>query len=191
MTTRLRPAMLNGVATLCAIAACVVFAWPRSSFMEVDTPNTLAPIATPPSAASRMPGRVPNADSLATVVVAGNLFSATRQAPRTPFVPPGQAAVMAATMNGAMDSTSAMNLGSPADSLPRLTGIVTTNGARRALVQFTLADGAPQLYAEGAVRAGYRVLRIEADRVVLVTRSGTRTLRLSPRTPPDSLGKQP
>lgn len=190
MTTLLRPAVLNGVATMCAVAACIVFVWP-SWGLEVQTPSAGTPGVTVPGPVLRVAARGADADSLASVVVAGNLFSATRQAPRTRFVPPGQATVMAAAMNGAMDSTGAMNQGSLADSLPRLTGIVTTNGERRALVQFVLADGAPQLYAVGDARAGFRVLRIESDRVVLVTRSGTRTLRLSPRTPPDSLGKQP
>jgi hypothetical protein len=191
MRTLLRPAVLHGVATVCAIAACVVFVWRPSFSGRAAAPSVPPRITTATAPVSLVSGDRSETDSLASIVIAGNIFSATRQAPRSRFVPPGEAAVMASTMNGAMDSTSAMNEGSLADSLPRLTGIVTTNGERRALVQFALTDGAPQLYAVGDARAGFRVLRIESDKVVLATRGGSRTLRLSPKTPPDSLGKQP
>jgi len=186
----LRPAMLNGFATICVIAACVLFVWPPSSVSDAGSARAPVPLATTPSPALTTGGGSAT-DSLEAVVVAGNIFSATRQPPRTRFVPPGQAALVAETMNGAMDSASTMSQASLVDSLPRLTGIVTTNGERRALVQFALADGAPQLYAVGDARGGFRVLRIESDKVVVATRSGSRTLRLSPRTPPDSLDKQP
>jgi hypothetical protein len=43
------------------------------------------------------------------------------------------------------------------------------------------SDGHATLYRAGDVHAGYRIIRIEADYVVLAHRAGTRTLRLSDR----------
>ena len=128
-------------------------------------------------------------DSLVGLVVNGNVFSSTRRAPVTRFAVPGQTA---------MDVTPVMP-GTPAagadlseeDALPRLSAIVALNGERRALLQFAASDGAPRLYRVNDERAGYRVVRIDTDRVVLASRAGTRTLRLSQRATPDSPEKLP
>jgi hypothetical protein len=83
----------------------------------------------------------------------------------------------------------------PADSteqtMPHLSGIVAEQGERRALLQLVAADGGPRLYREGDVHAGFRILRIGADHVVLSSRTGSRTVRLSPRVTPDSLEMKP
>ena len=128
-------------------------------------------------------------DSLVGLVVNGNVFSSTRRAPVTRFVVPGQTA---------MDVTPTMPGMAPAgadvgeeDALPRLSAIVALNGEPRALLQFAASDGAPRLYRVNDERAGYRVVRIETDRVVLASRAGTRTLRLSQRATPDSPEKLP
>jgi hypothetical protein len=91
-------------------------------------------------------------------------------------------------MIGAMEP---MGSASADDSLPRLSGIIADGGERRALLQLVAADGAPRLYRIGDVHAGYRVVRIGPDQVVLASRAGTRTLRLSQRAAPDSLEKTP
>ena len=128
-------------------------------------------------------------DSLVERVVHGNVFSATRRAPVTRFVVPGQAAMdVTPTMPGMTPAGADVG---EADTFPRLSAIVALNGERWALLQFAASDGAPRLYRMNDVRAGSRVVRIEPDRVVLASRAGTRTLRLSQRATPDSPEKRP
>jgi len=126
------------------------------------------------------------------VVVADNVFSATRRAPTVRFMVPGQDAVPGMSpANALMQSPGAATGDRPADALPRLSAIVAANGERRALLQFVASDGAPRLYRVNDVHAGYRIVRIDSDRVVLASRAGTRTLRLSQRAIPDSLENLP
>ena len=77
------------------------------------------------------------------------------------------------------------------DSFPHLSGIVAINGERRALLQFIAADESPKLFRVTDSHAGYRIVQIGSDFVVLASRAGTRTLRLSRGAPPDSLEKLP
>lgn len=147
--------------------------------------------ATAPNAAAVV-SRVASTDSLVAAVVDGNVFSATRRAPRSRFVVPGQelagnTSVMLGTMEPAVGDSSA----GEADVYPRLSGIVGASGERRALLQLRAADGAPRLYRVGEVHAGYRVVRIDTTLVVLSSRAGMRTVRLSPRVTPDSLEMMP
>ena len=131
----------------------------------------------------------PGENAAIEVVVNGNVFSATRHAPLTEFVVPGQSGLEVVPMMTAMPVTGAMP--SEGDVLPRLSAIVAMNGERLALLQFVASDGAPRLYRINDVHAGYRVVRIDSTRVVLAGRAGTRVLRLSPRPAPDSLKKLP
>jgi hypothetical protein len=131
---------------------------------------------------------------LITLIVNGNVFSATRKAPVTRFLPPNEraaneraAAVDASPDYGAMKAAPVTD-----DSLPALSGIVAINGERQALLQMTAADEAPKLYRINESHGGYRVVQIGPDMVILASRSGTRTLRLARSAPPpDSLEKQP
>ena len=127
-------------------------------------------------------------DSLIAVIVNGNVFSATRKAPRTRFMPPNER-VPAVGPNPTYDALPPVVASS--DSLPMLSGIVSINGERQALLQMSASDEAPKLYRINESHAGYRVVQIGPDMVVLASRAGTRTLRLSHRAPPDSLEKQP
>jgi hypothetical protein len=74
----------------------------------------------------------------------------------------------------------------PPDEGPRVVGIVLVNGVRRALNDAGAADSTPRLLAVGDRIAGYRVRRIDAEFVELSSSSGTRTVRLSRRSSPDS-----
>lgn len=128
-------------------------------------------------------------DPLISTVVNGNVFSATRRAPSARFTAPGQSNSDAQAMSAVTESSASST--TDALSLPRLSGIVTVDGERRALVQLIARDGAPRLYRVGEVHAGFQIVRIGPDHVVLASRGGTRTLRLSSRATPDSLENLP
>ncbi len=122
-------------------------------------------------------------DSLPGAVIRGNIFSATRHAPTVPFSAPGRDGSMGAATIVASSSVASAD----SSTWPRLSGIVVVSGERRALMQLLQSDGVPQLYRVGDTHGGMRVERVGADFVVLSSRSGTRTLRLSSHPAPDSL----
>lgn len=135
---------------------------------------------------------IASTDSLVAAVVDGNVFSATRRAPRARFVVPGQMpADNSSVMMGTVEPAVGDSATGETETYPRLSGIVAVSGERRALLQLRAADGAPRLYRVGEVHAGYRVVRIDTTLVVLSSRTGTRTVRLSPRVTPDSLEMMP
>ena len=122
-------------------------------------------------------------------IVSGNVFSPTRRAPVSRFVAPGQ--VNAGSVPAYVSPMAAtVTADSAAERLPRLSAIVAMNGERLALLQL-VADGSPRLYRLNEVHAGYRIVRIDSTLVVITSRAGTRTLRLSPRAVPDTLEKLP
>ena len=186
------PRWLDGLSAVCAVGALVLLVLPSVSLVGLNAqreadgalPVTPAPTATLPTTTS-LP--VAGADSVMRVVVNGNVFSSTRRAPVTRFVVPGSL-TPDAPATAAMPSNAGSN---EDDALPRLSGIIAMNGERRALLQFATQDGAPRLYRVNDVHAGYRVVRIDMDRVILASATGTRTLRLSSRATPDSLRKLP
>ncbi len=205
-TTRRRvsPRLLDVGASAVLLVAVALWFWPTSTRGPVGavdasgnggSASTVAQAEDPPA-----PSVVPvSADSQVGQVVAGNIFSATRRAPTTAFVMPGQraaaeVAAMAGVMAGVMDGNAGAD---SAEVLPRLTGIVSVGGERRALLQL-VADVAPRLYRVGETDAGYRIVSIETDRVVLSGRRGARTVHLAPKSAPpvspsvpDSLEKLP
>jgi len=203
MSPRLRPRMsphslrvLDIASAVGLVAAIALWLWPVSPAFDDREPAPPDTGAVPaavsaieaPSFAAPSSGLTAT-DSLRTRVIESNVFSATRRAPRTRFVMPGQA--VATDPNAMIGAMEPMGSASADDSLPRLSGIIADGGDRRALLQLVAADGAPRLYRVGDVHAGYRVVRIGPDQVVLASRAGTRTLRLSQRAAPDSLEKTP
>lgn len=146
-----------------------------------------APASTP--ATSSVPVvDMARADSLAQRAVAANVFSASRRAPVSRFVMPGQPSSVSPTMVPSMlpDSTAdAATL--TGEVFPRLTGIVVMNGERLALLQLSANDGSPRLYRAGEQHGRVRVVRIEATHVLLSGPAGSRVLRLDARATPDSL----
>jgi hypothetical protein len=183
------PVVWDRVTMVLVLAAAAILVWPVRSDLPRTT-NDTAPsgdsivggTAEPPSAHA-----VARVDSVVARTIGGNVFSASRAAPTTAFVMPGQS--LAPTMLNGNVADSVMVPGSLAsDSLPRLSGIVSTGGERRALVQFSDRDGAPRLYRVGEGASGFRIQRIGVDAVVLSSRTGVRTLRLLPPSARDSAG---
>ena len=163
---------LDALSMLCVVGALGVLLLPT-----LPTSHPIAPaIAVPAAARVSLPS-----DSASAQIVARNLFSATRRAPSVRFVPPGSETDAPPTPS----PTSA----AVADDGPRLYGIISQDGARRALLQLPGADSAPQLVSEGDRHAGYRIVSIGQDRVVVASSAGMRTVRLAPRAPSDSSEK--
>lgn len=173
---RWTPRLLDGVSALLLVAAVAALLWrgaPSVTARAVSLPSAAAPGATAPD----------DADSLAARVVATNLFSATRRTPRERFTAPGQAPAEPSFLP---DPYATGGGPAPPDEGPRVVGIVLVNGVRRALIDAGAADSTPRLLAVGDRIAGYRVRRIDAEFVELSSSSGTRTVRLSRRSSPDS-----
>jgi len=190
------PRVLDIFAAVCATVAVLLLVWPTPSGVVATaaarepvrstTSASVPPAVAPPALAEEAASR--QSDSLIAVIVNANVFSATRKAPRVRFLPPGERAAIAEMPSGYAVLPPAV---ASTDSLPMRSGIVAINGERQALLQMTAADEAPKLYRINESHAGYRVVQIGPDLVVLASRAGTRTLRLSHRAPPDSLEKQP
>jgi hypothetical protein len=173
---RWTPRLLDGASGILAVVALAALAWRGA-------PSVPPRAAHLPPAATEQAVLPADADSLAARLVATNLFSATRRAPRERFVAPGQDAAGVVPLP---DPTVPSGVTSASDDGPRVVGIVTVNGVRRALIDAGTADSTPRLLAVGDRIAGYRVRRIGAELVELTSSSGTRTVRLSRRSSPDS-----
>jgi hypothetical protein len=168
------PRWLDALSVCCVVGAIVFLLLPTA-----PRPHPIAPAISRPNAArASWP-----TDSAGAQIVEGNVFSATRRAPSVRFRPPGSEADA--------PPPSAPSAVTVADDGPRLFGIVSQDGTRRALLQLPGTDSTPHLLASGERRAGYRVVSIELDRVVVVSSAGTRTVRLAARAPSDSSEKHP
>lgn len=122
-------------------------------------------------------------DSSAVQIVRGNVFSSTRRAPSSRFLPPGTESVAMSTAPGTYESNPVATPAFAAtphdpDAVPRLYGVVTVDGVRRALLALRTGEP-PRLFGLDERYAGYRVRVIEQDRVVLDAAGGSRTLRLT------------
>lgn len=188
---------LDAAAIGCLAIAVAFLVWPVST----SSPNgESSPFAPDSLTGDRVevvaPTVAPSArritDSLITAVIHGNVFSASRRAPTVRFAAPGMPGgastvppmdtLASDNQSADMDASAALGASAP---LPHLSGIVVQQGVRLALVQFSDADAMPRLFRTGDVHAGYRIVRIGDDHVVVASRGGTRTLRLvSPVVPP-------
>jgi hypothetical protein len=178
------PVVWDRVTMVLVLAAAALLVWPVRSDLPRTTNDTAAGADRIADGTAQLPSAlaVASVDSLVARAIGGNVFSASRTAPTTAFVMPGQS-LGATTLDGSV-ADSVMVPG----SLPRLSGIVSTGGERRALVQFSERDGAPRLYRVGEGASGFRIQRIGTDVVVLSGRAGVRTLRLVPPSARDSAG---
>lgn len=142
----------------------------------------LRPSVPPPPAPARAAPASADA-ALEAAVVRGNLFSPARTPPRVRYLPPDAGGV-----GGAPEPFAEPTPGSPAepppprgpDDAPQFYGTVIgppPEGARALLRLDGRAPGA-RLYAEGEGAAGWRVVRVEPERVVLAGAGGRVTLRL-------------
>ncbi|MDQ6612196.1 MAG: hypothetical protein M3Y64_07165 [Gemmatimonadota bacterium] len=175
---------LRIIDTLSAIGlavAALVATWPaRVTAGSVATVNTsVSPLPVIPIAANT---------TMATTIVAANIMSSSRRAPavryRSPDIdalqnlaPPPRIAVVDSTIaDGAVS----------ADAVPALYGIVSVDGAPRALLRLSSNDANAALFKEGDRRGAYRVVSILADRVIVISASGQRVLRMARGTARDS-----
>jgi hypothetical protein len=192
---RITPRALDATTGVVIVVAALVAAWPARA-PEVRTgeaPRALAaaravvaatPSAATPSATTPSVAGGPLAPDAFDAVVAGNVFSASRRAPTARFTPPGSEPPDAMPRPDAAPAVGTLDAAGDGDG-PRLHGIVTVDGGRRALLLLR-ADEPARLLAVGDRHAGYRVLAIEADRVVLDTGAGRMVLRLAPPASRDS-----
>ena len=189
MTTRLRLPLraldlLSGFLTVIAI---LLFVWTVDDSVTPVSPRIATVVSSVASPAV--------VDTLASAIVARNLFSASRRAPIVRFTPPGDELpapnVMMGTLSLAGADSSSGAVGSAPDTPPRLYGIIAQDGVRRALLLLTASGDSPRLYGVGDRQHGYRVVSIAQDRVVLATSTGSRTLRLIPPALRDSLENMP
>lgn len=112
--------------------------------------------------------QVPAAD---TVVIGGNIFSATRSAPRVRYTPPDLAPARVALR------------ARPARTSPRLRLMGTVSGAA-ALIDANPAVPGAELYQIGDVVDGKRIAAVSESTVVLEGASGRTVLRLQPSQQP-------
>ncbi|MBY0492252.1 MAG: hypothetical protein K2R93_20600 [Gemmatimonadaceae bacterium] len=173
---RLTPASVELVALLVALVAGIVLVWPAS--VTVEPASRPAPV--PPA----RPAVVSTSDSVRAQIVATNLFSGSRRAPRERFRLPGTEPAVEAPLIPELPGALA------ADGGPQLFGIVQVDGTPRALLQ-SASDSTPRLVAVGARIGAWRVQRIGTDRVDLLSSAGARTVRLSRRSSSDSVGSPP
>jgi hypothetical protein len=151
--------------------------------LDLRPPAADAATVRPAPRPALPPTVAPDPTPLLDLVIAQNVFSATRSAPRVRWSPPGlEAPSMEPTPLDTLAPMLPADSGAAADPVPTLYGTVVGGAPARALLRLSTADAVPRLVAEGESHAGWRVLRVEATRVVLrPPGGGTRTLVL--RTP--------
>ena len=168
--TGVTPRLLYLVAAVLVVSGAVLLVIPVGETAPASL--TVLPADSTPFPANR------RADSNAVRMVRANLFSATRQAPRSRFVLPGQE--LTPDLTAVVPTATVMS-----DDVV-LQGVVMLDGVSRALMRFSGADSVPKLVQVGDRVSVYRVRRIGADRVELSSSAGTRTVRLLRRVPSDS-----
>lgn len=120
-----------------------------------------------PSTAGRTPGGEP-AGATATIV-AGNIFSASRAAPRVRYTPPDLAPARAPVARRA-----------PPRMRLRLLGTVVGPAGTAALIDADPAVRGAEIYQVGAVVDGRRIVAVSESTVVLEGSAGRTVLRLQP-----------
>lgn len=197
---RFLPTVLDATAIVCMFAALAMVVIPLRGPSGTDGPPLGSAIATGPSVpnplstdASVAPVGMGSLDPLAEQLINTNLFSASRRAPRSAFLPPGVA--NGATEFAATSADIARESEPGHTNTPDivLEGIVRQDGRAWALISLRppLSDGGdatasplPRLLTVGGQIGNFRVRTIGSDQVVLTSVRGTRTLRL--HRPPSS-----
>lgn len=193
---RLLPTLLDTLAAVFVIVALLLAVLPLSTEVPAahhELPRESA-IATPAALT-----RTNDTDDQPTRIVAANLFSASRRAPRTAFVAPGQDYGAPASFVGDTDATAES---STAPDVV-LEGIVTHEGRALALIRVAPSSSSgeepamesstssPRLLGVGERIGNFRVHTIGSDHVVLTSGSGVRTLRLHRPLSSDSSAQRP
>ncbi len=162
--------VVAGLATIAGAALQVTPARSRVEPLAPSVPDTASPVVRP-----AIDG------TAAEEIVLANVFSRTRRAPSTRYVPAEFTTDSASGgMNGGEGGMTAPAplMTDDADG-PRLYGTVVGVDGARALLQLSSASGA-RLYAAGDRDAGYTVVSVAPREVVLRGPGGRRTLRLEP-----------
>ncbi len=187
-----RVRLLDIASAVVLVAAAIVAALPPAlSDADDMEPRIPGEIVTAPPALSPRDSLLAAGDSALARTIEGNVFSASRRAPRVRFRAPGIDAAetaVAAVYDPYTPPTAGTGIvgaegtgtssGAATEDLPHLYGIVVTDGVRRALLALA-PDESPRLLAVGDRHAGYQVTAIENDRVTLSQAGSTRTLRLT------------
>ena len=143
--------------------------------------------------------------ALQDAVVRTNVFAATRTPPRVRWAPPGDpdSAATIDPMALAPQPAQALRPARGPDDPPQFYGTIVGPDGPRALLRLDGRVPGAQLYAAGEGEGGWRVVRVEPERVVLTSAGERVTLHLPrpgarraaggvadtaavPRTPPDS-----
>ena len=181
-TTRLVTVLkvTTAVSVACALAALL---WP--------TRLQVTPVAPALAAVGAPDTQLVAGDTLTgEMIVDANIFSPSRQRPESRTVAREGVAVAEPVdeMGFAVDDTvsaDAMAADGVAerteDAVPRLYGVVDGVAGPQALLRLERARPGATLYREGDRAGGYRVRRIDADRVALDGPRGGLVLRLMPR----------
>lgn len=187
---RWSPRLLDALSAVSALAALAFLLLPVGTTPDV---GASAPSLPAGLSVARSAPRTATVDSSSTVIVSTNVFSASRRAPSVRFKAPGSELDVPAF--GLVGAGTAPTIGMPdvashtdaatSDEVPQLFGVVVTDDAPRALLGL-VAGEPPRLLAVGDRNGGYRVIAIDADRVVLSSAGGVRTLRLARRAPRDT-----
>lgn len=199
--SRLPRVRLLDIASVVLLVAAVGVAALPPALDDTDerAPRMPGEIVTPSPVLPPRDSLLAAGDSARSRTIEGNVFSASRRAPRVRFRAPGtdaaDASVAAAydpfapasagTEIVGAEGTGGASGTAATDDVPHLYGVVVADGVRRALL--ALAPGeAPRLLAVGDRHAGYQVTAIENDRVTLSQAGSTRTLRLTRAASRDS-----
>ncbi len=129
---------------------------------EVEPTRSAAPAAAPRKAADGVP------EGTATTIVGGNVFSATRAAPRVRFTPPDLAPPL---------EPAAPRRGPPPTRL-RLFGTVVGPSGTAALIDADPAVRGAEIYQVGDVIDGRSIVAVSESTVVLEGGAGRIVLRL-------------
>jgi hypothetical protein len=168
-STRLEP-VLRALTALFVVIALGALLWPSSAPRAEIAPAGLDAAPTKRSAS------VAAADQSTRAIIAGNIFSASRTAPRARYNPfePDPVAVEPAFGNGVIDSPAIPD----EDAVPRLFGIVVGPAGTTALMRLDPQQSEAQLYREGDRGGVYRVVKVTQQSVTLSGPRGQTVLQL-------------
>lgn len=168
-----------------ALLLAAVFWWVRSPRVSIPDASVSITAMLPSDAGDEASWVRPiHADSMASAIVAGNMFSHRRRPPSARYRPVSSTSPMDVgdeMAGGFPVETPPMN--EPvsvvaSDDVPKLFGTMLSADGASALLRLDRRVAAPQLFREGDRAGGYRVVKISERAVTLAGTTGPLTLRL-------------